>query len=192
MRRRSGSAFAPSSTDVRRSPTRALRRSALRRTPRADARGREDLLQPCSWAGRGAPASGRSSLGGCSRVRPAHRLRRVVRRGRESSASADTARLDRASASLERQRRAVGLVDRAPADRSRARRPCPRPSAGRSGRCRPNGRGTRAWCAYMNGRPTTCLRPTIFISLRSISVPSTPDVLTPRISAISAAVTGCL
>jgi hypothetical protein len=34
------------------------------------------------------------------------------------------------------------------------------------------------------------LRPAIFTSLRSMSVPSTPEVLTPRISVISAAVTG--
>lgn len=43
----------------------------------------------------------------------------------------------------------------------------------------------------MKGRPTTCLRPTVFTSLRSISVWSTPALLlTPRISAISGAVTG--
>ena len=46
--------------------------------------------------------------------------------------------------------------------------------------------------AYMNGRPTTCLRPTILIRCRSSSVLSTPDVLTPRISPISSAVIGCL
>ena len=46
--------------------------------------------------------------------------------------------------------------------------------------------------AYMNGRPTTCLRPTILIRCRSSSVLSTPDVLTPRISVISSAVIGCL
>ncbi len=45
--------------------------------------------------------------------------------------------------------------------------------------------------AYMNGRPTTCLRPTILIRWRSSSVFSTPDVLTPRTSVISAAVIGC-
>ena len=39
--------------------------------------------------------------------------------------------------------------------------------------------------AYMNGRPTTCLRPTILIRCRSSSVLRTPDVLTPRISVIS-------
>ncbi len=39
--------------------------------------------------------------------------------------------------------------------------------------------------AYMNGRPTTCLRPTILIRCRSSSVLRTPDVLTPRISLIS-------
>ena len=40
--------------------------------------------------------------------------------------------------------------------------------------------------AYMNGRPTTCLRPTVLISWRSTSVDSTPPLLlTPRISAIS-------
>jgi hypothetical protein len=37
------------------------------------------------------------------------------------------------------------------------------------------------------------LRPTVFTSLRSINVCSTPELLlTPRISAISGAVTGCL
>jgi hypothetical protein len=43
----------------------------------------------------------------------------------------------------------------------------------------------------MKGRPTTGLRPTTLTSLRPISVFSTPEVLTPRISAISGAVTGC-
>jgi hypothetical protein len=45
----------------------------------------------------------------------------------------------------------------------------------------------------MNGRPTTCFRPTVLINLRSISVCRTPELLlTPRMSAISGAVTGCL
>ena len=43
---------------------------------------------------------------------------------------------------------------------------------------------------YMNGRPTTALRPTILINLRSTSVPMTPDALTPRMSPISGTVTG--
>ena len=45
----------------------------------------------------------------------------------------------------------------------------------------------------MNGRPTTCLRPTVLTNFRSISVESTPPLLlTPRISAISGEVMGCL
>src|SRR5579864_99548 len=43
---------------------------------------------------------------------------------------------------------------------------------------------------YRKGRPTTCFRPTTFTSFRSIKVPTTPAVCTPRISAISGAVTG--
>jgi len=38
----------------------------------------------------------------------------------------------------------------------------------------------------------TSLRPAVVISLRSMSVPRTPDASTPRISPISGAVTGCL
>ena len=42
------------------------------------------------------------------------------------------------------------------------------------------------------GRPMTSLRPAVVMSFLSRSVEMTPEVLTPRISEISGAVTGCL
>src|SRR6185437_1550877 len=45
---------------------------------------------------------------------------------------------------------------------------------------------------YRIGRPITCLRPAVVISLRLTSEPSTPPESTPRISLTSGAVTGCL
>ena len=80
---------------------------------------------------------------------------------------------------------------RGAAPRGRAPRPCPRPSADRVRSFRPKRIRNSFVVAYRNGRPTTCLRPTILIRCRSSSVFSTPDVLTPRISVISTAVIGC-
>src|SRR5580704_13009354 len=42
------------------------------------------------------------------------------------------------------------------------------------------------------GRPMTSLRPAVVMSFLSRRVEMTPEVLTPRISEISGAVTGCL
>ena len=57
---------------------------------------------------------------------------------------------------------------------------------GRSARSfKPNRIRNSLVVAYRNGRPTTCLRPTILIRCRSSSVLRTPAVLTPRISVIS-------
>src|SRR5215472_4236945 len=45
---------------------------------------------------------------------------------------------------------------------------------------------------YRIGRPITCLRPAVVMSLRSSSVAITPPGSTPRMSLISGTVTGCL
>ena len=45
---------------------------------------------------------------------------------------------------------------------------------------------------YRMGRPITCLRPAVVISLRSSRVPMTPPESTPRMSLIYGTVTGCL
>ena len=88
--------------------------------------------------------------------------------------------------------RAASARPAAPAARSPAPRPCPRPSADRSDRSGRTESGipssSRTGTA---GRPPV-FRPTILIRCRSSSVFSTPEVLTPRISAISTAVIGCL
>ena len=157
----------------------SLRDERFRGAPRRDAGGGEDLLQPLGhgsvhffFFGHGCGERGTDSS---TAVGPA-------------AVTAPPARCRTAAASR------VADGSASPPGSSKPSASDISSTFGRSLRSfRPKRSRNSRVVAYMNGRPTTCLRPTVLIRRRSISVDSTPPLLlTPRISAISAAVTGCL
>ena len=189
----SGSAFEPSSVTVwPLTDDAALRDERLGRAARRDAGGGEDFLKTGLHAAMASSRAGLGSLGLVLRsrrltdLRPETSVHRLV----DDAASAGV-RLPAPAPARRRLRTAAGVVVTVgSASASGSSKPSASDISSTFGRSvrslRPNRSRNSRVVAYMNGRPTTCLRPTVLIRWRSTSVDSTPPLLlTPRISAIS-------